>query len=212
MKRVIIVGGGYSIKEGIEKGLWNKIRKEEIWSLNYSYKAMPYLPDRELFVDVAFFSNNKNELLELANKGVILISQKNNMYDDYPIIQYEAARDNFDLINGGIFKGSLGLTGTFALSLAVRELYGVIYLLGYDFGTPNLSNRKTHFYQDDISVVSGGVGKPEIYLQDNNKPKKHIEDYKVFLNSYSKIYNVSLISNIPYFEKISYDEFFKLIK
>jgi len=42
-EEVIILGGGYSVKEGIEKGLWNKIKDKNVWSLNYVFLTMPFL-------------------------------------------------------------------------------------------------------------------------------------------------------------------------
>jgi len=40
MKECIIVGAGYSIKEGLEKGLWAKIKGKEVWSLNSAFKTI----------------------------------------------------------------------------------------------------------------------------------------------------------------------------
>ena len=75
-KKAILIGGGASITEGIEKNLWEKIRGKDIWSLNYAYKTMPYFPTRELFVDKSFYRNNREDLLLLALNGVKMYSKK----------------------------------------------------------------------------------------------------------------------------------------
>ena len=65
LKQVVLVGGGYSIVEGIETGLWEKLKQStiEIWSLNWAYKTMPYYPTRECWIDINFFTSSIQELL-----------------------------------------------------------------------------------------------------------------------------------------------------
>jgi hypothetical protein len=108
----------------------------------------------------------------------------------------------------------MGLGGFFALSIAVKEEYDEIYLLGYDFGSPSLKEKLTHYYQNKLDVSSIGIAHPELYLNDNDTVKEEVKDFELFLSPSfkSKIYNVSLISNIPYFDKISYEEFFTKLK
>ena len=89
-KEVILVGAGYSLKEGIDKELWDKIKGKEIWSCNYAYRTMPYLPARELWTDINFFNWNIDELQQLAQKGVPCYAKKNGKYDRIPEInQYK---------------------------------------------------------------------------------------------------------------------------
>jgi len=205
MNEVIIIGGGYSVKEGIEKGLWGKIKDKEVWSLNYCYKVMPYLPTVELWVDSTFFKENAGELQVLAEKGVKLYAKKHAMYAFIDkITQFETTREKRDF-DKFIYIGSNGLVGFFALSLAVRE-FERIFLLGYDYGAKNRNT--THFYQDKIT--HRGVGKIEVYLNKNGSVKREVQDFEVYKNY--NIYNVSLISNIQTFPKISYEEFFEMIK
>ena len=108
----------------------------------------------------------------------------------------------------------MGLSGMFALSLAVAEGYEEIYLLGYDFGTTVLTNKNTHFYQNNMPhVYSTGMNHPEVYRMPDNKVKREVEDFKVYLNTPNlKIWNVSMVSNIPYFDKISYQDFYTKLK
>lgn len=207
-KSCIIIGGGHSVKEGIEKDLWNKIKGKDIWSLNYAYKTMPYLPKRELWVDVSFFKENTNDLQDLAKKEVVLCAKKHNMYSFISEIKQYTTTRNIKESKEKCYIGSSGLVGFFSLSIAISEGYTEIYLLGYDWGTPDINNKKTHYYQSDIKVNSSGIGNVGIYLDKNNKPNEKIKDFEIYLKENSKIYNVSLISHINYFEKLSWENFF----
>lgn len=215
-KELIIVGGGYSVREGIEKDLWNKIKGKTIWSLNFTYQTMPYNPTRQLWVDSKFYVLNMNDLYRMAQEGVELVSRANNKHKHVgEIVTYAASKTVkgiYDKKKDMLFSGGLGLVGVFSLSLAIKEEYNKIYLLGYDFGTPSLQNKKTHYYQDELEVRSGGIRNPNVYLtgKGHGKPKEHVQDFERFLEYGVDIYNVSMITNIPYFTKITYDSFFEL--
>jgi hypothetical protein len=109
-----------------------------------------------------------------------------------------------------LYVGNMGLSGMFSIALATKLKYDTIYLLGYDFGTNSIKNTNTHFYQDTISVVSGGVKNPGIYLTDTGV-KKEVKLFDHFLQFRSKIYNVNPTSNIQSYEKITYNDFFNKI-
>lgn len=210
MRDVIICGGGYSVKEGIDKGLWDKIKNKEIWSLNYAYKAMPYLPTREIWLDKHFFKINIEELQKLYKQKVECIAKFNDIYCAIKdIITYEGTQDKTLFGKDKImFTGSMNLVGFFALSLALYEKIDRVYLLGYDFGNSGLNNKLTHFYQDSVPCVSSGVGRPDVYRLENNKIKNEVKDFELYTHQSTKIYNVSLNSNIPYFTKLSWEYFF----
>ncbi len=222
MKRVILVGGGYSVKEGIEKGLWDRIKNEHIWSCNYAFMAMPYLPKKEIWVDIAFYKNNIEVLQNLWEKGVELHTKKHPTYAGIVehLFCYDSTREvkNYHgkqaLEKNMIYYGKMGLSGMFALSLAIAHGYDEIYLLGYDFGSRSVKDLNTHFYQDTLKVYSTGVMHPEVYRMPNNTVKQsEVEDFKVYLNEKDiKIFNVSPDSNIPYFEKVDYNTFFERLK
>ena len=237
MRSVIIVGGGTSVKEGISKGLWENIEGCSIWSCNFAYQAMPYLPTRELWVDKPFFVNNEKELEQLAKHGVELVAITHPLYlNNKHVTIYRKTkektgykgREAFNTADTPphIFNGKLGLVGTFALSVAIAEHYDNIYLLGYDYGTPTYGEKDTHFYQDEVQLVikgretpvsdkrkiqSSGVGNPNVYYK-GKAGLKSVSDYDVFNEKDFKVYNVSLRSNINKFDKISYDDFFKRIE
>jgi len=235
MKSCAIIGGGYSINDGIQLGLWDKLKKSniEIWSVNSAFKAMPFLPTREIWVDVNFFRHGVVELQKLYDQGVILMCKKHNHYTFLGdrIKQFECCRQREFYKEGmktvsHVFIGGHGLSGIFALSLAVLEDYNICFALGFDWGSPSNEIRKTHFYQDKFPIItnlndsknseneiySHGAGKPGIYLREDNKPNRHIKDFDLFLNEKMKIYNVSPSSNLYQFEKIDYPTFFKILE
>ncbi|KKN07092.1 hypothetical protein LCGC14_1070600 [marine sediment metagenome] len=223
MKEVILLGAGDSITEGLEKGLWNKIKDKEIWSLNSMFKIMPYIPTRQIWVDRTFFIKSSGEIQQLHKKGVELHCKKHNYYAFIGdmVKQYDAVRereffkDNKIGDVSHVYFGGHGLVGIFALSIAIREKYEVIYLLGYDWGSISIDQRKTHCYQDkikELNIYSTGAGNPEIYINTDGTPNKWIKDWEVFEKEETKIYNVSPLSHINNFQKLNYEEFFEKIK
>jgi len=214
MRNIVLIGGGASIKEGIELGLWDKIKHEEIWAINSVFLTIPYEPSVLIWVDVEFYMHNKERIKEL--KAVKLIAKEHTIYkkDKVYVNEYAITRvkNNKDLYN--VYTGGAGLTGMFALSLASRKAYHNIYLLGYDWGTPNANDKTTHYYQDDIpklNIQSFGAGKPMVYIDKHSQPNKFVKDFEVYKDK-KNIYNVSLKSHINIFPKISYSEFFKKIE
>lgn len=217
--KAILIGGGSSVSEGIEKGLWDKLKvaKEngvEIWSLNFAYLTMPFPPTRELFLDKSFFENNM-ESLQLLNRthGVRMHSKNRKMYIDIPEIEvFETTRNPYEFKHK-IFTGKGGLTGFFALSIAFKEQFDEIFLLGYDFGSKGgEQDKKTHYYQNEaknLHIQSGGIGNPSIYLNQRGSVKSNILDFELYKKDLTKIWNVSTISHISAFPIITYEEFFK---
>ena len=218
-KRVIIVGGGMSIRKAEAEGLWEKIKgKGDIWSLNYAFKAMPYLPDGQLWVDQSFFSNNQNDMDKLNKQGVTMMCKDAGVkyqFLKHDIELYEASRDEKrqSLEKKQVFTGQSGFCGMFALSLATLKEYDEIYLLGYDFGTSGLKDTDTHFYQQDkrFDYVSHGVGNPKVYYQANGSIKTAVRDFEIF-SDYNQIFNVGIDSNISAFPKITYGAFFAMLE
>jgi len=223
MKNVILIGGGKSVLEGVKLGLWNKIKGKEIWSINYAFMTMPYLPSREVFVDRCFYKNNVDALQALSEQKVPLYARHQDTYAAIDEIKkFQTTRETTGYKGKETFKtdgtphlfvGQLGLSGTFALALAIAEEYTTIYLLGYDFGVVDFNDKHTHYYQKDIKVVSTGAGNPQIYINQDNSVKDSVRDFEIFSNEQNiKIYNVSTQSRIPYFEKIDYSTFFHFIE
>ena len=221
--RAILIGGGFSIKEGVQKGLWSKLKNEDTWSMNSIYKIMPYRPTRQLWVDISFFKHEVANLQILYTEGVELISRSTRNWapiSDH-ITTYGSSRERKNYFGkkaiekNEIYYGRMGLVGQFGLGVALARGYKEIYLLGYDFGSPNLNIKNTHVYQDripELNIHSSGAGRPIVYLRPDGKLKDEIKDWDMYSKEEGvKIWNVSLISNLPYFDRISYDAFFQLI-
>lgn len=207
MKSCVICGGGASIIEGINSNLWEHIKGQDIWSLNWAYKTMPYLPSRELFIDTSFFTKSINELWGLWKQGVACYAKAHPKYK-YILDIHSLPTTRFsEQYNEKIYIGEKSLCGFFALSLACKEHYDVIYLLGFDFGSLD-GTKNTHYYQGKIDVPSAGVGHPELYLT----PEAKVSDWEIYLKEPCKIYNVSPKSRIECFDKINYPTFYKLLE
>ena len=102
----------------------------------------------------------------------------------------------------------MGLTGLYALSLAIAKGYNDLYLCGFDFGTPSVDCDDTHCY---TGLNEGAERRPMIY-RTNKGVREEVADFENYKSSEWKIFNVSEISNIQSFPKISYDEFLKEVK
>ena len=222
-KECYIIGGGKSVRDLIATGLWDKIKGKDIWSLNYAYKLMPYLPTRQCFVDYMFFKNNEDEIHDLAAKGVPIYCKRNSKLKHIEakfMQQYNTVRERGGFrgktaltppLEPHLFVGRMGLVGAFSVSLAIAEGYDTIYLLGYDFGATGLEDKDTHWYQGQINVKSTGVGRPTVYWNKLGL-KKEVQDFQVFNTVEGvKCYNVSPNSNIPYFDKLNPEQFYQLI-
>jgi len=214
MKSVALIGGGSSVAEGVKTGLWEKLKTSNIdlFSINFAFMAMPYLPTKQVWIDTTFFRNNLDALEKLQKQGVECITKKHAMYNAIATITtYDVTREQFNTdITKPLYIGQMGLSGTFALSVALARGYDNIYLLGYDFGTTSMSNQFTHFYQNDgLQIKSHGINNPGVYRTHNDAVKKDVKVFEQFSNLPITILNVSPNSNIPYFPKITYPQLYE---
>jgi hypothetical protein len=154
MAQVVLVGAGYSIKEGIDQGLWRALRKQNVWSINYAYQAMPFIPSAEVWQDLSFWVENQNSLHDLYKQGCCLYARGHDDYrDSKEITCFEPTPrpDEFygreALTKGKIFTGRMGLTGVFALSLAVAKKYETVYLC-FDNQTEVFTQEGWKFFKD----------------------------------------------------------------
>ena len=209
MKSVFICGAGVSIQEGVETDLWTKLKESdiEVWSLNWAFKTMPYLPKVEMWIDIGFFNKTIVELFNLYKKGVICYAKDHTKYKDIPEIHSLVTTRLTEQYNEKVYIGSSGLTGFFALSIARKEKYDNIYLGGYDFGSLD-GTKNTHYYQNTLKVPSNGMGHPELYTTKDAK----ITDWEIYLKEPCLIWNVSPLSRISCFNKIDYPTFYKMLK
>ena len=218
-RQLILIGGGASIKEGIEKGLWKRIDHKWTIGTNYSFN---YFDSTILTcVDKQFYEKQSEKLKELP----LIIAKEHGQMKVLPNTILLKNSSKYDrTLNKGVYKASL--VGLFALSLGINLLdVGEIYLLGFDYGelrkkdfTKFASSPKelhdlsyidkegrkiTHFYQGDIK--HRGIGKTSYY----NTKDRADKDFGVYKDEkHVKIYNVSIKSKITVFPKITYEEFF----
>lgn len=228
--QIIIIGGGYSVKEGIEKGLWNKLDNSFTIGLNYSYRF--YHSTLLGFIDERFYNGG-------SNRPIKKIGEKENpQFKDLELIIGAWHNKIQPLSNTILLKPSskynrnleegvylLWLAGVFFTSLAIHLLdEGELFLLGIDEGITNFINGYyfTHWYQKEgvkqepqtinqqlqsnEVINKEGIGRIGCY---NNQQRKLWNVFKE--ESKVKIYNVSEKSNLEVFPKISYGTFFSML-
>lgn len=209
INELIIIGGGYSINNGISTGLRNKISNKLTFGLNFSFKD--FISTTTVFVDRNFYKTKKEELLKLPL--VIGRDYRGIYHDKAPNILALKATNRFngkDSIKEKRFYKS-SLVGLFSLSIGISLLEsGRVFLLGFDFG--KITNNKirdkeiTHYYQKDKSRKHTGTGKCKYYKDHLGKNNPFLPFKQV---NHVKIYNVSPKSNLNVFEKIDYSTFYK---
>lgn len=111
----------------------------------------------------------------------------------------------------GVYKGYV--MGLFALSVAIKCLQGVgeVYLLGFDACRHPETGRTHCFTQDDLNYQYKGLKQTPKWMSPdriNNDKLRQDKLFEPFLTEPSiKIYNVSQVSKINQFEKITYKQF-----
>ena len=201
--QLVIIGGGFSVKEGLSLNLWDKLKGHFVIGTNYAYKFNDFTFNT--FVDSTFYNTQKLELEKLP----LIIGQCRNIKIKLPNTLAIPSNSVYNRdLKGGIHSAKL--TGIYTLSLGIYLLdVGEIFLLGFDMGsvTKECDNKKrpyTHWYQDQFE--HRGVGKTSYYdVRDRDK-----KDYGCFgQEKLVKIWNVSPLSKINVFEKIDYKTFFE---
>jgi len=199
-RQLIIIGGGTSIQEGIQQELWDKLKGKLTFGLNYSYNF--FQSTAQFYVDEDFYLKQKKELDKLP---LVIGKYHRGLKESDNFLMLKAGANYDPSLLNGVYKSSL--VGLYALSIAVYLQPKEIFLLGYDYGDNKKldehQRKVTHFYQGKIN--HRGIGKVNYYT-----PGRAKKDFKVF--SENKIFNVSKISKIPTFEKLSYEEFFKVLE
>ncbi len=221
--QLVLIGGGTSVKEGISKGLWNKLNNRFTIGCNYSFNW--FISTFQTYVDgneqKDFYYKERNNMKDLP----LIIGNKLKI----PLLPNTigisgATTYHRDLLHG-VYKVSL--SGIYALSLAIWLLdIGEIFILGMDYGElrkkdfekfatspqelgeltvkDEKGRAMTHWYQGKLE--HRGIGQVSHF----NSKGRVDKDYSIYEKEEKiKIYNVSLVSKIKQFEKISYDEFFK---
>jgi hypothetical protein len=202
-KQLFLIGGGSSIQDGLKLGLWEKLKDKFTIGTNFSYKF--FSATAQVYVDAPFYDANASELSKLP----LILGTAYKVKQRLPNTCFFTPTNSYTRdLSDGVY--SPRLSGIYALSLAVCILdSGTIFLLGYDMqgtGKDEKNRAITHFYQGQVE--HGGVGKINYY---DIKNRSEI-DFGVFRQETKvKIYNVSPNSRINCFEKINYEQMFKLM-
>lgn len=222
-KELVILGGGWSVLNGIEKGLFDKLKNMFCIGLNYSYNWVETTALCGTDEDMYNADHEKIQArpeLWIGKENMTLKKRGDNHVFFKDSYTYDRELDK------GVYTPTL--TGLFCLSLMIRAMNeGTIYLLGYDYG-PKLNEAGeiicedraprfplTHWYQGKLN--HRGIGKINWYTATVSDPLSggvrisHAEkEFRPYApESKVKIFNVSPQSNIPTFEKIGYEEFFR---
>lgn len=224
-KECIIVGGGSSLKLADFQRLALTFSTKFTILNNYAYKqfegTLLTCIDSDFYkpsIEALTLEKNPDYYDELAKLPLIICIDSNDMpkikHSNTILLKPNSNYQREKCLINGFYTGNL--TGIFALTLAsyLMNYEGTIFLLGYDWTMRNKqevdplkyesnSTMQTHYYDN---IKHRGIGYLGYY--ENHDPHnffKHFQEKKL------KIYNVSLESNIETFDKIDYDDFYKLL-
>ena len=210
INEIIIIGGGKSISEGISLGLKDRIKDKLVLGCNYSFKHFDLtgllFSDKDFYAPMYIKSDKNNPDIydELGELPFIVGLIKNPDLKDilHPnTIMIENPKKEF--------RGTLVLTGLFALAIAEKLEPEKIFLLGFDWDRRDpktiplgkdyspKSNLDVHYYGKEIKHIGSGY----FGIYENHDSNNY---FKFFDNCKSKIYNLSPNSNIQNFSKITY--------
>jgi hypothetical protein len=204
-KQLIMIGGGLSINEGIEKGLWDKLNGKYTIAINYAFRFL----DSTLlcFLDEKFqkahWEEFKSHPLMVSRVGSN-IKEAENLYL-LPVSDVYMGKDSF---TKGVYRPYL--SGIFALTMAIQLLDegDEIFLLGYDW-TSKVHTENGKKYIENNFHKDRTLTQTFDYSEHQNDGDKY---FRPFTKEHKvKIFNVSPDSNINVFKKISYDEFFAML-
>ncbi len=180
--------------------LWKKIRHAQIITVNHAALRMPYAPDVACWLDNNFLPEEGAALGELP---CMKFTMRSGVYGDAQMLETTNKLEDFPacLEQNVQFTGKRTISGIFALSLAIWLQCKRIFLLGYDWNVG----------PDGVSDWFHDKDTKRAWLKNDAAPHDDIKDHDVF-KGHAEIYNVSEISNIRSFPKISYEQFFKAVK
>lgn len=217
-----------------EMPLWSKIQNECTFGINYVFNF--FTPTVLTFCDYQFHLSHKENLNELPfliglkhpsftkcpiAKNLITLPGSSDYYGKHSLdIVTKKTGYGIKQEIAGIYSPIL--SGIFTLTLCITLGFKEIYLLGYDFTE---IDGYTHFYQDEsilnpkkfqskneANQIICGIGKTEEghYRTNIFESSPHVL-FDVFMKELKeiKIYNVSPLSKIQTFPKITYSEFYQ---
>lgn len=210
-KEIVIIGGGYSIQEGVSLGLKEKIKDKFTIGINFSFhhfdSTFLCFGDANFYMgylkgDMYGFSQ---EHLDTLKKLPLIIGENHNFHEVYSNSILFRTTPHWENVTENVFY-KYNLTGTLALYIGTKliDFEGTIYLLGFDW--TESKEQPTHYYPKS-EINHRGQGLRTWYRA--NRPSDLFSSF-LTLNKV-KIYNVCPTSNIPTFEKIRYSDMFNLL-
>ena len=235
IKQIIIIGGGRSILELTELGLWDKLKGNFTIGVNFSFKD--YMPTALCCADFKFYTGHIDPVIAINDQGKKYSIDNNynkKFHDELKKLPLIVAPSRIDLSHPKVkMKNTILLpwtsahkyygktnqegeiyctdqSGMWALGVACRLQPEEIFLLGFDFG---VSGNQCHYYnhtkhRGTLEHVYGW------YKRTSDKGCGADYYYLPFAmnNPNIKIYNVSLNSKINCFPKLTANVFFDKIK
>jgi hypothetical protein len=217
----VIIGGGPSINAEI-MSLEHRIKDKFVILTNYSYKF--FTGTLSAFIDRDFYKSRNTEehpdIYEELRLLPLIVGIDINGISEFKLPNTILLnRNSENVYEKSLKKGfyTKNLTGIFSISLAsfLMNYTGNLFLLGFDWSRrpPNevdlknynpVCNFDLHYYGKNIKHEGNNkIGYYERHLPDR--------EFEPFMKQKTKIYNVSLNSNINIFEKISYEHMFNLL-
>ena len=133
--QLVILGGGASIRNGLSRGLWEKIENKFVMGINYSFFHFPD-PTIQMYCDRLFYTK---QIKQLEKLGLVIGKKHGKGMKLAPnTIVFPSTSKYTRNLEAGIYKASL--TGMFSLSLGIYLLDRIgekesqIFLLGFDYG------------------------------------------------------------------------------
>ena len=199
-KQCIIIGGGNSVREGIDKGLWQALQNKFTVGLNFSYRFVD--STFTSFIDGEVFYAKYQETLKLLPLMIgKYTDQSNDVLMPNTILLPPQDKQYDRTLATGVWKGSL--TGIFGLSLAIYLLdIGEIFLLGYDLGAKELDKETSTSVSISNNIHVTGVEITEQFLNMEHKGnyvKKHGQLYTPATHWYQDEMNHRGIGKIQFY-------------
>lgn len=241
-EQVFIIGGGSSLTQLINLGLWSHLKNTCTIGVNFSFKD--YLPTVLCTADFKFYTANIDCVWEKDSQGNDYLNTHifnptfRNQLENLPLIIAPARTDmmtgtldnrKLAKMNNTIFLPYTTAHKYYGNESKPNEIYHVIdqsgmFALGVACEIPtvkeifllgfdfNVTNGKSHYYNH--TNHRGLLPKVNSWYERHEKSVGANYYYKPFLDRYPnvKIYNVNLNSKITCFGKLTPDLFFDKIK
>ena len=159
INRIILIGGGDSIREGEEKGLWDKLKNEFTIGMNRSMffheATVQTFFDRDCYID---FLDKVVTLPLVVTRFHVKIHDESGWPFNVILIPTVEISNKYDDFKKGCGLYAPKLVGFMALSLAILLKPKNIYLIGFDWTQESSADKteggeiKILWYKNDAFV------------------------------------------------------------